>query len=610
MSLVYDSADPELPNLPESAHWLDSDYPSDDGSGPSAESVPFSSGTDQLDITQKSDSDSPPAVSQPTQEHQKAAGPHVKVPKSSHRRKHKARSRKYAGSGTKKERTGWEPGIDVRTTNVVMNTPGSWVVVTDYSPDRYRVTHYEVVSETGADDDALDLQLLYAEGGHELDPQAVEAQLKEYRKRAAQTQLAFERGVKTRPLWSHVRWINVNGLSWEAISTIGKHYNLHRLSIEDMIDTPQRTKVDLYPNHLFTVLPLIKVVRTNRPRDAAGNRHASADDSKSLNSRASSLNTVEMTLSERISDERKMRKLSDLDFSSFGEERKKSRKMRNLEIRRPLKSKGLAVGIEQVSIFLTDDNTVITFFEHSAGDITRAILARLAARDTLLRTSDEASILLHSILDAIVDLVYPVTSAYGQRLNEIELDILTNPTISHTQELHLMINELANLKSRITPACNLIHQMREVTNFRKFMSENSVLYMNDIYDHLVSYVDDIESMSRTIENLVNLIFNTLSVETNNSMKQLSLVTVVFLPLSFWAGYFGMNFEKFGNLKEGVGFYWKVTIPFTCVLILLVMWRDIFKKANYSRKYVARIMADIAIERAEKERKLRRRKSLA
>ncbi|KAG7698342.1 hypothetical protein KL951_001606 [Ogataea haglerorum] len=610
MSLVYDSADPELPNLPESAHWSDSDYPSDDGSGPSAESVPFSSGTDQLDITQKSDSDSPPAVSQPTQEHQKAAGPHVKVPKSSHRRKHKARSRKYAGSGTKKERTGWEPGIDVRTTNVVMNTPGSWVVVTDYSPDRYRVTHYEVVSETGADDDALDLQLLYAEGGHELDPQVVEAQLKEYRKRAAQTQLAFERGVKTRPLWSHVRWINVNGLSWEAISTIGKHYNLHRLSIEDMIDIPQRTKVDLYPNHLFTVLPLIKVVRTNRPRDAAGNRHASADDSKSLNSRASSLNTVDMTLSERISDERKMRKLSDLDFSSFGEERKKSRKMRNLEIRRPLKSKGLAVGIEQVSIFLTDDNTVITFFEHSAGDITRAILARLAARDTLLRTSDEASILLHSILDAIVDLVYPVTSAYGQRLNEIELDILTNPTISHTQELHLMINELANLKSRITPACNLIHQMREVTNFRKFMSENSVLYMNDIYDHLVSYVDDIESMSRTIENLVNLIFNTLSVETNNSMKQLSLVTVVFLPLSFWAGYFGMNFEKFGNLKEGVGFYWKVTIPFTCVLILLVMWRDIFKKANYSRKYVARIMADIAIERAEKERKLRRRKSLA
>ncbi|KAG7783440.1 hypothetical protein KL910_003305 [Ogataea haglerorum] len=610
MSLVYDSADPELPNLPESAHWSDSDYPSDDGSGPSAESVPFSSGTDQLDITQKSDSDSPPAVSQPTQEHQKAAGPHVKVPKSSHRRKHKARSRKYAGSGTKKERTGWEPGIDVRTTNVVMNTPGSWVVVTDYSPDRYRVTHYEVVSETGADDDALDLQLLYAEGGHELDPQAVEAQLKEYRKRAAQTQLAFERGVKTRPLWSHVRWINVNGLSWEAISTIGKHYNLHRLSIEDMIDIPQRTKVDLYPNHLFTVLPLIKVVRTNRPRDAAGNRHASADDSKSLNSRASSLNTVDMTLSERISDERKMRKLSDLDFSSFGEERKKSRKMRNLEIRRPLKSKGLAVGIEQVSIFLTDDNTVITFFEHSAGDITRAILARLAARDTLLRTSDEASILLHSILDAIVDLVYPVTSAYGQRLNEIELDILTNPTISHTQELHLMINELANLKSRITPACNLIHQMREVTNFRKFMSENSVLYMNDIYDHLVSYVDDIESMSRTIENLVNLIFNTLSVETNNSMKQLSLVTVVFLPLSFWAGYFGMNFEKFGNLKEGVGFYWKVTIPFTCVLILLVMWRDIFKKVNYSRKYVARIMADIAIERAEKERKLRRRKSLA
>ncbi|KAG7906487.1 hypothetical protein KL907_002127 [Ogataea polymorpha] len=608
MSLVYDSADPELPNLPESAHWSDSDYASDDGSGPSTDSVPLSSEDGQIDINHKSDSDSP-TVSQPTQEHQKAAGPHVTVPKPHHRRKHKARSRKYAGSGTKKERTGWEPGIDVRTTNVVMNTPGSWVVVTDYSPDRYRVMHYEVVSETGADDDALDLQLLHAEGKQDPDPEAVEAQLKEYRKRAAQSKLAFERGVKNRPLWSHIRWINVNGLSWEAISIIGKHYNLHRLSIEDMIDIPQRTKVDLYPNHLFTVLPLIKVVRMNRPRDSAGHRHVSDDDSRSLRSRASSVHTVDLTLSERISDERKMRKLSDINFRSLCDERKKSRKMRNLEIRRPLNSKGLAVGIEQASIFLTDDNTVITFFEHSAGDITKAILARLAAKDTLLRTSDEASILLHSILDAIVDLVYPVTSAYDQRLNEIELDILTNPTISHTQELHLMINELANLKSRITPVCNLIHQMREVTNFRKFMSENSVLYMNDIYDHLVSYVDDIESMLRTIENLVNLIFNTLSVETNNSMKQLSLVTVIFLPLSFWAGYFGMNFDRFGNLEKGVGFYWKVTIPFTFGLILLVMWRDVFKKLDYSRKYVTRAVADFAIDRAEKRRKLRRRKNL-
>lgn len=63
-----------------------------------------------------------------------------------------------------------------------------------------------------------------------------------------------------RPSWSSVRWISVNGLSWEAISAISQQFQLHRLAIEDMIEIPQRTKVDNYPTHIFCVLPMHKLM--------------------------------------------------------------------------------------------------------------------------------------------------------------------------------------------------------------------------------------------------------------------------------------------------------------------------------------------------------------
>ncbi|KAH3664199.1 hypothetical protein OGAPHI_004550 [Ogataea philodendri] len=606
MHFVYDSADPNLPDLPDPGNWTDSDDLSDGGS--SLVSLHSSQGSrrsmeHKMPVIEPSE-----PIRQPTKEHVDAAGPHVRLSKSQRRRRRKQRSRRYAGSTSKKVRAGWEPGVDVRTTNVVLKSPGSWVVVTDYSKDRYRVSNYEVFPEFNADEDTADLRSLFGTDDNDYGTDTPPTPSAKEQEQHSKLNGLFKHAVSTRPAWSTIRWINVNGLSWGAISMIGEFYNLHRLSIEDMIDVPQRTKVDLYPKHLFAVVPLMKLIKTGKPRVSPGMAaRASLDLAEpSVRSRASSVHTMDLSLAEQISDERKMVKLSDVNFRSL-RERSKSRKLRNLEVLRPLHNKGLAVGVEQVSIYLTDDNTVITFFEHSAPDVTKAVLTRLSAEDTLLRSTSEASILFHSILDAIVDLVYPVITAYDQRLNEIEVDILTNPTITHTQELHLMTNELANLKSRLMPACNLINQMKDVAGFRKFISEDSVLYMNDIYDHLILYLDDIESMSRTIENLINLTFNTLSVETNNAMKQLSVVTVVFLPLTFWAGYFGMNFDSFSNLKLGVGFYWEVTIPFTFVLIMLVMWQDIYKKLNYSRKYLARMVADYRLERTARKQKLQRGK---
>ena len=90
-----------------------------------------------------------------------------------------------------------------------------------------------------------------------------------------------------------------------------------------------------------------------------------------------------------------------------------------------LSKKGLAVSVEQVSIFLTADNTVVSFFESSAGDIEVPIVSRLSSPETLLRKSTNASMILQALIDAIIDLAIPVTSAYQDSVDEVELDVLT-----------------------------------------------------------------------------------------------------------------------------------------------------------------------------------------
>ena len=90
-----------------------------------------------------------------------------------------------------------------------------------------------------------------------------------------------------------------------------------------------------------------------------------------------------------------------------------------------LRPRGLAVSVEQVSIFLTADNTVVSFFEHSADDIEAPIINRLCSRETVIRRSGDASMLVQAILDAIIDLAIPVTFAYKDAIDELELNVLT-----------------------------------------------------------------------------------------------------------------------------------------------------------------------------------------
>ena len=106
-----------------------------------------------------------------------------------------------------------------------------------------------------------------------------------------------------------------------------------------------------------------------------------------------------------------------------------------------LAKKGLAVSVEQVSIFLTANNTLVSFFESSAGDIEEPIMARLDVKDTLLRKSTDASMILQAIIDTVIDLAIPVSAAYQDSVDELELNVLTGePPLMMLEATYVLAN--------------------------------------------------------------------------------------------------------------------------------------------------------------------------
>lgn len=373
-----------------------------------------------------------------------------------------------------------------------------------------------------------------------------------------------------KPEWSKIRWINVNGMSFDIIKRLSNTYALHQLSVEDALHFPTRTKIDHYAEHSYVCLALLLLIE---------------EDKIDSDARSENMN-VSRKLTRWAQSERQMNKnvthvYRESDFQTTLREYHFPKSTYNRSVLQYGHTNS-EVGIEQVSLFYTKDGIVISMFEHSAELITRPILKRIAAGSAmLLRSTEDIDLLVHALVDGIVDNCEQVISGFQEHLATLERGVLDNPKREHTRELHLFISDLSLLKKTLAPVITIVNDFRnnlqnamvakaqlqnpvfaartrfgenayepnEVNSF----TNNRSGYWADVADHSMrsnvlpadllvhANTDNIDSMRALSDNLINLIFNTLSSRQNDIMRSLTITTIVFLPLTFLTGYFGKCF---------------------------------------------------------------------
>jgi Mg2+ and Co2+ transporter CorA len=177
--------------------------------------------------------------------------------------------------------------------------------------------------------------------------------------------------------------------------------------------------------------------------------------------------------------------------------------------------------------------------------------------------------LTQAITDAIIDLAIPVTTVYEDVIVELELDVLTEPDLKHTKSLYIVTSEITTMRNFVSPIVNLIKALRDhkAQPVQTFVlpdkslkpatgieiSAMSRTYLGDVEDHCILILKALDQMHCSAVGMIDLIFNTISAYQNDSMRSLSAVTIIFFPMCFLTGYFGMNCHTFKSLDNDEAF---------------------------------------------------------
>jgi magnesium transporter len=220
---------------------------------------------------------------------------------------------------------------------------------------------------------------------------------------------------------------------------------------------------------------------------------------------------------------------------------------------------------EQISIFL-GHHTVLTFQE-SPGDVWDGIRQRIQKSGSRLRAND-ASFLVHSLLDAIVDACFPILEFYGDRLEDVEAEVLVSPTPAAIQDIHALKRELLLLRRAVWPMREVISSLQREQH--PCMSEATRTYMRDVYDHTVQIIDIVETYREMATGLTETYMSAMSQRLNEVMKVLTIIGTIFIPLTFLAGVYGMNFKHLPELEWiwGYPFFWLVCVV---TAVTMVLW---------------------------------------
>lgn len=217
---------------------------------------------------------------------------------------------------------------------------------------------------------------------------------------------------------------------------------------------------------------------------------------------------------------------------------------------------------EQIGIFL-GRNFVVTFQEGHPGDSLQEVRARLRQNRGVARIVG-ADHLAYSMLDAIIDAYFPVLESYGDRLENIEDEILRQPSSPAVAELHQVKRELLTLRRTMWSHREVVHAMLRESS--PFVSGEARVFLRDVYDHSVRIIELVETFRELASDLMELYLSSISNRLNDVMRLLTVISTIFIPLTFIVGVYGMNFDTSASPWNMPELHW----PYGYVIVWIVM----------------------------------------
>jgi magnesium transporter len=257
-----------------------------------------------------------------------------------------------------------------------------------------------------------------------------------------------------------VSWINIDGLGdLEVMRTLGEHFHLHPLALEDVLTTGQRPKAEQYDDYLFIVAQMI--------------------------------------------------------YCGAGEE----------------------TCVEQVSMFL-GKHFLITLQEEGGFDVFEPVRSRIRVGKGRIRRLGP-DYLAYALLDSLVDHFYPVLETIGSAIENIEDEQVENPMKHSAHSLHDYKRTLTHIRRYVWPTRDVMSSL--LHDESGLIKSDTRVFIRDCYDHTVQLMDLVESYRDVLSGLMEVYLSSVSIRTNEIMRVLTVISVTFIPLTFIAGVYGMNF---------------------------------------------------------------------
>ena len=198
---------------------------------------------------------------------------------------------------------------------------------------------------------------------------------------------------------------------------------------------------------------------------------------------------------------------------------------------------------EQISLIL-GENFVVTFQER-VGDVFEVIRERIRNSKGRVRKMG-SDYLAYALMDAIVDSYFSILEKLGEKIESMEEDLVSDPTESTLQQIHAMKREMILLRKSVWPLREVISGVQRSES--AIIHEPTEIYFRDVYDHTIQIIDTIESFRDMVSGMLDIYMSSISNKMNAVMKVLTIIATIFIPLTFVAGIYGMNFEHMPELK--------------------------------------------------------------